>query len=344
MSTANQQTLVESGALDRPLILEKGSYVPWASRFLRFVDDKREEGELMRHSIDDGESLTFVYKRFATLINIMDRNGVIPQEIFINTKLLNSLQPEWSKYVTMTRQKYVLKEAHYDQLYNHLSQFEPHVNASKANKVARNHDPLALVATSHAYFSHSHASPSYSHSSQPYYVTHPSLVIDYEDDYQGEIQVDAQEDKLTTTMILLARAITQRYSTPTNNRLRTSSNTRNQAVIQDVHLDEEEKDCMLDNAYGDNTLEELSAIVIMMARIQPDDDKYDAEPKYDAKVISEVNALQINLINGLLSKGVHEHKNHEKLKTVIHTSVDDQINSDIIFDDPYEEDNGGQLG
>ncbi|GJW74033.1 retrovirus-related pol polyprotein from transposon TNT 1-94 [Tanacetum coccineum] len=34
-------------------------------------------------------------------------------------------------------------------------------------------------------------------------------------------------------MMLLARAITQRYFNPTNNRLRTSSNTRNQAIVQD---------------------------------------------------------------------------------------------------------------
>ncbi|GKF27264.1 hypothetical protein Tco_0083158, partial [Tanacetum coccineum] len=33
-------------------------------------------------------------------------------------------------------------------------------------------------------------------------------------------------------MLLLARAITQKFSTKTNNRLRTSSNTRNQAIIQ----------------------------------------------------------------------------------------------------------------
>ncbi|GKE08497.1 retrovirus-related pol polyprotein from transposon TNT 1-94 [Tanacetum coccineum] len=82
-----------------------------------------------------------------------------------------------------------------------------------------------------------------------------------------------------------------------------------------VNLDVEENDFMLMNAYGDDQLEELNA---------------------------SVNASQIDLINGLLSKGDHEHKNHEKLKTVIHTSADDQIDSDIIFDDPYVEDNNGQ--
>ncbi|GJU58337.1 putative ribonuclease H-like domain-containing protein [Tanacetum coccineum] len=317
MSTANQQTLAESGASNRPPILEKGSYVPWESQFLRFLDNKREEGELMRHSIDhgpykrkeipdptddtktilepinkmsqqnknqyyadikvmnyilqgipndiynsvdackdaqtmwtgikrlmqgtniskqerhsrlmnefdmfvatDGESLTSVYERFSTLINIIDQNGVMPKEISINTKLLNSLQPGWSKYVTFTRQKYILEEEHFDVLFDYLSQFEPHVNASKAKKVARNHDPLDLVAHSNVHSSHSDASPLFSHSPQPYYVTYPSSVIDYEDDYQGEIQGDAQEDKLTTAMMLLARDITQRYSTPTNNQLR----------------------------------------------------------------------------------------------------------------------------
>ncbi|GKC87097.1 hypothetical protein Tco_1147746 [Tanacetum coccineum] len=105
------------------------------------------------------------------------------------------------------------------------------------------------------------------------------------------------------------------------------------------NLNEEENDFMLDNAYGDDTLEELSAAVIIVARIQPADDKGDAEPKYDAEAISEVNASQINLISGMLSKGVHEHANNEKLKTVINTSDDDQIDSNIIFNDPYVENN-----
>ncbi|GKA58127.1 hypothetical protein Tco_0757315 [Tanacetum coccineum] len=78
-----------------------------------------------------------------------------------------------------------------------------------------------------------------------------------------------------------------------------------------VNLDAEENDFMLMNAYGDDQLEELNA---------------------------SVHASQIDLINGLLSKGDHEHKNHEKFKTIKHTSADDQIDSDIIFNDPYVED------
>ncbi|GJT02711.1 hypothetical protein Tco_0823880 [Tanacetum coccineum] len=140
----------------------------------------------------EGESLSYVYERLKTLVNVMDMNEIHLLPITINTK---------------------------------------------AKKAAKNHDPLTLVAHTNVYPSHSYASPSYSHSPQPYYVTHPSSIVDYKEDYQGEIQGDAQEDKLTTAMMLLARSITQQYSTPTNNRLRTSSNTRNQAVIQDGQIE-----------------------------------------------------------------------------------------------------------
>ncbi|GKA62923.1 retrovirus-related pol polyprotein from transposon TNT 1-94 [Tanacetum coccineum] len=96
------------------------------------------------------------------------------------------------------------------------------VNVSRAKKLEKSHDPLALVA---------HTSSS-SRNTSSYYVTHPTSVVDYEDEYQQDDVHTNSEDPLTAAMLLLARAITQNFSTPTNNRLRTSSNTRNQAIIQ----------------------------------------------------------------------------------------------------------------
>ncbi|GKC73106.1 hypothetical protein Tco_1118989 [Tanacetum coccineum] len=109
-----------------------------------------------------------------------------------------------------------------------------------------------------------------------------------------------------------------------------------------VHPNEEENDFMLDNAYEDNALEELNASMIMMTRIQPTDLKCDAEPTYDDEFINKVNASQIDHINGLLLKSDHEQRHHEKLETIIHTYADVQIDFDIIFDDPYVENNSGQ--
>ncbi|GKE23465.1 hypothetical protein Tco_1434977, partial [Tanacetum coccineum] len=145
-------------------------------------------------------------------------------------------------------------------------------------------------AHSNASSSQSHANSSYS--PQPYYVTHPLSVVDYKDEYQGELQGDSQEDKLTTAMMLLARAITQKFSTPTNNHLRYGGNgnknarrqNKNQAfnagnenddnnrIVQRVprtkeqmlldmkdeaksNLKDEENDFMLENSYGEKTME-----------------------------------------------------------------------------------------
>nr|GEV37555.1 copia protein [Tanacetum cinerariifolium] len=154
------------------------------------VRHSRLMDEFDKFTAKEGESLEFVYERLTTLVNIMDRNNVCPISVLINTKFLNCLQPEWSKYVTMH---------------------------PKQKKAAKNHDPLALLVHSNASSSQSHANSSYS--PKPYYVTHPSSVVDCEYEYQGKLQEDYQEDKLTTAMMLLARAITQKFFTPTNNRL-----------------------------------------------------------------------------------------------------------------------------
>ncbi|GJW69568.1 hypothetical protein Tco_0126485 [Tanacetum coccineum] len=156
-----------------------------------------EVGNQVRHSrlmdefdklaAKEGESLKSLYESLITLVNVMDHNDVRPIKVSINTKFLNSLQPEWSKYVTLTRQNQSLIDVEYDELYDTLLEFEPYVQESKAKRAAKNHDPLALIAHSNAYSSQSYEIRSYSHSPQPYYVTHPSLVVDYEEDYQGEL-------------------------------------------------------------------------------------------------------------------------------------------------------------
>ncbi|GJS20358.1 hypothetical protein Tco_0448990 [Tanacetum coccineum] len=93
------------------------------------------------------------------------------------------------------------------------------------------------------------------------------------------------------------------------------------------NLNNEENDFMLDTSYGEEIMEELTATVILMAQIQPVDGNAETMPSYDAKAISEVN----------FSSKVHEQVSHVKCKTIIQTSDDDQIDSNIIFNDPYVE-------
>nr|GEX91468.1 hypothetical protein [Tanacetum cinerariifolium] len=264
-TNSNQQALSDLGANERPPMLEKENYIPWESQFRRFLDNKLENGERMWNLIQNGlyqrpmvidptnptipileplskmtkgkerESLDSVHERLTTLMNIMDRNNVRPILMAINTKFLICLQPKWSKYVTMVHHNQTGSTVSYDVLYYQFMRFEPHVLASRVKKAAKNHDHLALIAHSNASSSHSYVNSSYS--PQPYYVTHPPSVIDYDNEYQGKLQGDSQEDQLTTAMMVLVRSISQKLSTPTNNHLCISSNTRNQVVVQDGRVD-----------------------------------------------------------------------------------------------------------
>ncbi|GJT54088.1 retrovirus-related pol polyprotein from transposon TNT 1-94 [Tanacetum coccineum] len=214
MSTSKtyQQSLADAGSELRPPMLERGSYIPWAIPKLQSAKDLQgdallhydAEMELMNLILlsipndiynsffaEPGEALISVYNRFAQLMNDLERNDMHFPIVTINTKFLNSLQPEWLKYVTQVHLAKRLTVDTFDDLFDYLQQFEKLVNVSRANKLEKSHDPLAL------------------------------------DDVHTN-----SEDPLTSAMLLLARAITQKFSTPTNNRLRTSSNTRNQAIIQ----------------------------------------------------------------------------------------------------------------
>ncbi|GJU01154.1 hypothetical protein Tco_1111492 [Tanacetum coccineum] len=230
-SNAHQQSLADVDSETRPLMLKRGSYILWASRVRRYLNQKRETRKCFNKAIDEGLYEFNVFTPSATEAPRMqkeedlrgdDLNGIKFPKVTINTKFLNCLQPEWLKYVTQVHLAKRLIEDSNDDLFDYLQQFEKLVNASRAKKLGKSNDPLALVA---------HTGSS-SRTSSPYYVTHPSSVVDYDDDYQGDIVQNNSDDPLTFAMILLARAITQNFSNPTNNCLRTSSNTRNQAIIQ----------------------------------------------------------------------------------------------------------------
>ncbi|GKF89974.1 hypothetical protein Tco_0263937, partial [Tanacetum coccineum] len=95
---------------------------------------------------EPGESLVSVYNRFAQLMYDLERNNMKFPTVSVNTKFLNSLQPEWLKYVTQVRLAKRLKADSLNDLFDYLLQFEKLVNASRAKKLEKSHDPLALVA------------------------------------------------------------------------------------------------------------------------------------------------------------------------------------------------------
>ncbi|GKE92439.1 hypothetical protein Tco_1573534 [Tanacetum coccineum] len=88
------------------------------------------------------------------LYNLFDK---FAYQVQINTKFLNALPLEWSKFVTNVKLAKSLYTTNYDQLYSYRSQHERHVNEVRIMR-ERYLDPLALVANSPTLYNPSQSS------------------------------------------------------------------------------------------------------------------------------------------------------------------------------------------
>ncbi|GKA92133.1 hypothetical protein Tco_0814058 [Tanacetum coccineum] len=68
------------------------------------------------------------YLMFTQLINDMHSIAMTMMPIQINTKFINHLQPEWSKFVTDVKLVKDLHNTNFDHLYGYLRQHESHAN------------------------------------------------------------------------------------------------------------------------------------------------------------------------------------------------------------------------
>ncbi|GKA34446.1 hypothetical protein Tco_0720875 [Tanacetum coccineum] len=65
----------------------------------------------------------------------------------VNVQFLQQLQPEWSRFVTIVKQQHKLDEVSYHKLFDILKQYQKEVNELRAERMAKNANPLTLVAT-----------------------------------------------------------------------------------------------------------------------------------------------------------------------------------------------------
>ncbi|GKA68779.1 retrovirus-related pol polyprotein from transposon TNT 1-94, partial [Tanacetum coccineum] len=207
--------------------------------------------EFDKFTYKKGESLHEYYLIFTLLLNDMNIYKMPLEQFQVNTKFLNTLPDERSKFVTDVKLVKDLHTTNVDQLHAYLKQHERHANEVRLMH-ERNSDPLAL---SQQYSTHQ--------SSTPLSVTYPS------NDFQSSIhhniyspsssipqleyppQINQQSkfsqqdsglivlvfqkgddpiDAINHMMSFLTAVVTSRYPT-TNNQLRNSSNPRQQATI-----------------------------------------------------------------------------------------------------------------
>ncbi|GJX58447.1 reverse transcriptase domain-containing protein [Tanacetum coccineum] len=150
------QTSCGKGSLEKIKLLMQGTSLTKQERECKLYD------EFDKFTYKKGETLHEYYLRFTLLLNDMNIYKMPLEQFQVNTKFLNTLPDEWSKFVTDVKLVKDLHTTNVDQLHAHLQQHERHAIEVRLMH-ERNPDPLALVAshqlTQPAYQSHLHTHP-----------------------------------------------------------------------------------------------------------------------------------------------------------------------------------------
>ncbi|GJZ93897.1 integrase, catalytic region, zinc finger, CCHC-type containing protein [Tanacetum coccineum] len=101
-----------------------------------------------------------------------------------------------------------------------------------------------------------------------------------------------------------------------------------------VTLTNEQNDFLIVDATRMENFEKLSENICLMARIQPANIDSDVGPSYDSAFLSEVQTPSTSYVNPLFAKGNQEKKYLKQPKIISNTIGDDQIDSNIVFDEP----------
>nr|GEY61016.1 hypothetical protein [Tanacetum cinerariifolium] len=156
----------------------------------------------------DGESLESYYSRFYKLMNELTRNKCTAINHQVNVQFLLQLQPEWQRFVTLVKQSQELanpramvaqqQQSHHPHTHpNHFNQN----SSTRTHQSATRKREKAVV-----------------NSPQPIYDQEPSMVDDDDD------EKTSNEKEIDKLMALISLSFKKIYK-PTNNNLRTSSNT-----------------------------------------------------------------------------------------------------------------------
>nr|GEU96866.1 hypothetical protein [Tanacetum cinerariifolium] len=228
-----------AGSMDRPSMLAARRYPQWRLRFLRYIDT-RPNGEALRKCI-----LSSPYKPTIVLVQVVeatDDSSAIPEHTKVETPM--NMSPENKAYFEAEKEAiHLILTGIGDEIYSTVD-----ASQTAQEMLARNANPLALVATAQSdqdpYYQTSRSHNSYAPSSKPLIPTRshtttrhkgkeiaklitPPSETAFEEESDPE---QAQRDKdMQKNLALIAKYFKKIYK-PTNNNLRTSSNSKNKNV------------------------------------------------------------------------------------------------------------------
>ncbi|GJU12340.1 integrase, catalytic region, zinc finger, CCHC-type containing protein [Tanacetum coccineum] len=204
-SNALHNAIMEAGSKDRPPMLAPGNYVQWKSRIKRYIDTK-PNSELIHYCL---QNPPYTYQWAEKTVPVAEGSSETTTDLNTTTKRM-------------------------------AKQHQNEVNEIRAERLARTANPLALVAQQQPVYhpqNHPTQNTQYSStrsqqstrnrgkaivtSSAPTYDPEPATVTEDE-----EMSKDKEIDKL---MALISLSFKKIYK-PTNNNLRTSSNTSRENV------------------------------------------------------------------------------------------------------------------
>nr|GEZ05555.1 hypothetical protein [Tanacetum cinerariifolium] len=166
---------------------------------------------------------------------LMQGTSLTKQERELNTKFLNTLPPEWSKFVTDVKLVRDVHTTNVDQLHAYLGQHEYHANEYASQ--TQSSTPLSITYPSNDFQSSIHHNVYNPSLSIPQVEYAPSVhqQSDFSQPDTGLVvpvfqKGDDPIDAINHMMSFLTAVVTLRYP-PTNNKLRNSSNPHQQATI-----------------------------------------------------------------------------------------------------------------
>ncbi|GKA13282.1 hypothetical protein Tco_0692928, partial [Tanacetum coccineum] len=186
-----QEDIQCAGSDTRPPMLDRTDFESWQQR-IRLYCLGKDNGENIMKSIKEGPF------QMGTVSDVITggTEGAVQQGP-LNSKFVNNMLPEWSRFITEVKLNRGLKESNFDQLYAYLKQHEYPTQSSK--------------------------------SPQP--TKEPSPADHFQLD-SGSSSTENLIESLSNTLALLTQSY-KSHLPQTNNQLRASSNARNKAMVQD---------------------------------------------------------------------------------------------------------------
>ncbi|GJS11464.1 retrovirus-related pol polyprotein from transposon TNT 1-94 [Tanacetum coccineum] len=185
----------------------------------RTLQQRKEDlfDEYERFRAIGNESIHDYFVRFHKLVNDMKITQLEIPTHQMNTKFVNNLPAYWGKYVTNVKQNMDISTTPYVQIYTHLKAYEPH-----AKKTLKKQEQSTSIVDPLAYVAHTTSAPTLSSPSTP----------------SPQPTAQSPNDALMATMTQIANLLSgfQKQFPPTNNQLRTSSNSRTHATVHDGHI------------------------------------------------------------------------------------------------------------